>query len=725
MKSGQSAGRKKGLFKLSIVVPALMVGVTLASCVAVGIGGYLNAREGLVQSVESKLELIAKARKELVRQGLNSISSDLSNMATGAGAALALSDMESALSNLDNDRPALEAYFQPEGSTRETRAELDGKDNKTMYAWRHRDLHGSFHSAWMNGGYGDIYILNKDGLVIYSVTKSDDFLETVSGDLLAGTGLAGIFEEAMTAGQGMQVFSVFDRYGPAGDTPSMFLAQPVYVSTITGDKLGGAIVMRIGADYLDKIMANRDGLGDTGQVYMVNSAGAVLTNQPLSDVPTALEKNLSNAVLTEASEGLQASGTVTGPDGQEYLTVVEPMFFGAAQWLIVVERSAEEALASVVEMRNSMLVSTLIVVAISAIIALLFSRSITRPLGSLAAALKDIARGNTEAEIVAANRGDEIGDIGRAVVQIRQNAQDEQERRAARDADAAKQQEDERRQMLSGLATEFETTVGKLVDNVAKSATHLRQSADEMRQVTQTSGETSERAATDAQEAMTEVQSIASASDQLSSSIQQISELIERSTSVAETANSKAQSTNGTVRSLAEAANRIGEVITLISDIADQTNLLALNATIEAARAGEAGRGFAVVASEVKDLASQTAKATGEIQHQVDAIRGATDDAVSAIGDIQQTIGDITASVTEVAAAVTEQSYATKGIAENTQRAASGTSRVSTDIAMVSSMSEQAGHAATNFVDRVSELAEEASHLDSEVGEFLNQVRSA
>ncbi|POF31543.1 methyl-accepting chemotaxis protein [Roseibium marinum] len=700
-----------------------MIVVTVAACAAVGVIGYMTGRDGLQKAAEAELGMVITARSALLESRLKSAQAEIVNLASSV--ADPLSNLGNAAMNLSKEKEEILSLFHGP-QTADERAAITGKEQKTMYAWRHSEAHPAFYNVWKNGGYSDVYLIDSDGLILYSVTKGGEFLSKIGdGSVVDGSGLETVYNTARGLGEGEIATSVFESYGPAGGVSSLFLASPVFMNSFGTITLTGVVVMRIDSSFLNNVVASRDDLGKTGQVYVVDHDGTLLSDLPLADERTALVVKSTAEPALAAAGGTETAAVVTGTDGVADLMVARPLTFQGQSWAIVAEKSVEETLSAVANMRNQMFMWSLITIAVAAVIALFFSRSITGPLSTLVGALNAIASGDLEAEITAANRKDEIGDIGRAVVQIRQNAAEENERRATEEADAAQRQATQRHEMLSSLAGDFEATVGTVVDKVARSASKLRESATNMRAMTDSAGETSANAAEMSQNTLAEVESIAAASDQLSSSIQEISTLIERSSSVAATATKRAETTNETVKSLAEAANRIGEVITLISDIADQTNLLALNATIEAARAGEAGRGFAVVASEVKDLAAQTGKATGEIQQQIDAIRGATDDAVDAIGDIQKTIDDITKSVSEVAAAVTEQSYATQGIAENTQRAAGGTSKVTEDIRNVSSLSNDTNMAAQNFSEEAADMAMEAEQLDKEVRSFLDQVRSA
>jgi methyl-accepting chemotaxis protein len=176
---------------------------------------------------------------------------------------------------------------------------------------------------------------------------------------------------------------------------------------------------------------------------------------------------------------------------------------------------------------------------------------------------------------------------------------------------------------------------------------------------------------------------------------------------------------------LSKAASRIGDVVELISTIAGQTNLLALNATIEAARAGEAGRGFAVVASEVKALAEQTAKATGEIGHQISSIQTATQESVAAIAQISGTIEKLSEISSTIAAAVEEQGAATQEISRNVQQAARGTQQVSTNINDVQRGATETGSASSQLLAAAKSLSGDSNRLKLEVGKFLNSVRAA
>jgi methyl-accepting chemotaxis protein len=195
------------------------------------------------------------------------------------------------------------------------------------------------------------------------------------------------------------------------------------------------------------------------------------------------------------------------------------------------------------------------------------------------------------------------------------------------------------------------------------------------------------------------VQSVASGTEELVASVGEISRQVTHALGMTNEAVGQADRTSVIMAGLAEAAGKIGDVVKLISDIAGKTNLLALNATIEAARAGEAGKGFAVVASEVKSLATQTARATGEIGAQIQAVQESTREAVTAISAITGTISEINEVSSSIASAVEEQSAVTNEISRNMHAAAQGVELITKNIGSISGATEQITQAAHKVRD--------------------------
>ncbi|EKQ55914.1 MULTISPECIES: methyl-accepting chemotaxis protein [unclassified Clostridium] len=468
--------------------------------------------------------------------------------------------------------------------------------------------------------------------------------------------------------------------------PAVVIATPILNEK---GELQGILGGTLGLSILEELRSKVK-IGETGYAFITDTQGQILAHPDKKMVDE--RSNVSNVeIVKKALAGESGAQTYEYNGAKVFGSYTKVSTTG---WAVVVRQNQDEAFSTITQTQIKMVITSVIILAITIIIGFILSKSMIKPLLILKEAAKQLAHGNLTYDFKI-NSGDEVGDLSKSFIEMRESLKNLVNQISFASDNVT----------ISSKDVLTSSKQAKIIaDQISEATTQLALGSDEQsKSVENTFGSINR--------IVKSIEEIAINSNNSFESSSKAEQLVKTGVGIVQAQDIKMEESTHAVEkvskvifTLNDKTTQIGQIIEVIEGISEQTNLLALNAAIEAARAGEQGKGFAVVADEVRKLAEESQTSIGKIQSIIKDIQNTTNTAVDSAKNA-------TDAISEQNEAVQNTSKVFKDILEIVHEIASGIQEISSFTGGVKS----AGENIQQDMERILAVSEETAASTEEV----------
>ena len=335
--------------KLKILLGFLLAG--LLPIIFISLSSINTAEYSLEHEQSNKLDAVMKIKKSMIETFFNERLGDVRVLA--------------------NNPFVKEAYKQFE-NVYTSNGSLRGNGNYSFdasdeYREVHRSLHPSLKYYMDQYGYFDLFLISPDkGDIVYTVFKEGDFATKVNS---TESSLSYVWERSVKYKE--DAISDMEPYAPSGGIPALFVSAPI----VENGAVIGVVALQVSNDAINKLMQMNDGLGKTGRTYLVEKHGSSTT---LINDRRDGKRNGDSIASDEINRAVNGEMGVNISEKVGKIIAYAPVKIRDLKWGIIAEIDMEEVDQPIVEIRNSILLYSFILLVLVIISAYLLSNQINK-----------------------------------------------------------------------------------------------------------------------------------------------------------------------------------------------------------------------------------------------------------------------------------------------------------------------------------------------------------